>query len=148
GVRDWPRSRARHAACGRGAAGGEPPAPLLPYVGSTPHRGKISPIFRTPARAGVRRRADCQDRLCLSGGQHDKFPTLAAECLRLRPDVIVVTTTPAAQAAKNATRTLPIVMIPLGDPVGTGLVASLSRPGNNVTGQTFMASGLAAKRLE
>ena len=50
-------------------------------------------------------------------------------------------------AAKNATHTIPIVMIPLGYPVGTGLVASLARPVGNVTGQTFMASGLAAKRL-
>ena len=68
--------------------------------------------------------------------------------MRLKPDAIVVTTTPAAQAVKDATRTIPIVMIPLGDPVGTGLVTSLARPGGNVTGLTFMASGLAAKRLE
>ena len=81
-------------------------------------------------------------------GRGEQFPALAVECLRLKADVIVVTTTPAAQAAKNATRTVPIVMIPLGDPVVTGLVASLARPGGNVTGQTFMASGLAAKRLE
>src|SRR5262245_29609879 len=80
-------------------------------------------------------------------GRGDRFPTLAAECLRLKADIIVVTTTPAAKAAKNATHTIPIVMIPLGDPVGTGLVASLAHPGGNVTGQTFMASGLAAKRL-
>jgi len=80
-------------------------------------------------------------------GRGDRFPTLAAECLRLKADIIVVTTTPAAMAAKNATHTIPIVMIPLGDPVGTGLVASLAHPGGNVTGQTFMASGLAAKRL-
>jgi len=80
-------------------------------------------------------------------GRGERFPALAAECLRLKADIIVVTTTPATQAAKNATRTIPIVMIPLGDPVGTGLVASLARPGGNVTGQTFMASGLAAKRL-
>src|SRR5580704_13637385 len=78
----------------------------------------------------------------------DRFPALAAECLRLKPDIIVVTTTPAAQAAKNVTRTIPIIMMPLGDPVGTGLVASLARPGGNVTGLTFMATGLAAKRLE
>src|SRR5215470_5975935 len=81
-------------------------------------------------------------------GQGERFPALAAECLRLKADIIVVTTTPAAQAVKRATGTVPIVMIPLGDPVGTGLVASLARPGGNVTGLTFMASGLAAKRLE
>jgi putative ABC transport system substrate-binding protein len=83
-----------------------------------------------------------------ANGQGEHFPDLARDCLRLRADVIVVTTTPAANAAKNATRTIPIVMYPLGDPVGTGLVASLARPGGNVTGLTFMASGLAAKRLE
>src|SRR5262249_49785035 len=81
-------------------------------------------------------------------GQGQRFPALAAECLRLKADFIVVTTTPAPQAAKNATPTLPIIMIPLGDPVATGLVASLARPGGNVTGLTYMASGLAAKRLE
>ncbi len=80
-------------------------------------------------------------------GRNERFPALAVECVRLKADIIVVTTTPATQAAKNATRTIPIVMIPLGDPVGTGLVESLARPGRNVTGQTFMASGLAAKRL-
>jgi len=81
-------------------------------------------------------------------GQGERFPALAAECVRLKVDIIVVTTTPAAKAAKNATGTTPIVMYPLGDPVVTGLVASLNRPGGNVTGLTFMASGLAAKRLE
>ena len=62
-------------------------------------------------------------------GQGERFPALAADCLRLKADIIVVTTTPAAQAAKNATRTVPIVMLALGDPVATGLVASLARPG-------------------
>ena len=81
-------------------------------------------------------------------GKGDRFPALAAECVRLKADIIVVTTTPAAKAAKNATRTIPIVMGPLGDPVSTELVASLGRPGGNVTGLTLMASGLAAKRLE
>lgn len=77
-------------------------------------------------------------------GRGERFPALAADCLRLKADIIVVTTTPAAQAAKNATGTIPIVMHPLGDPVATGLVAGLARPGGNVTGLTFMASGLAA----
>jgi putative ABC transport system substrate-binding protein len=81
-------------------------------------------------------------------GQSDRFPGLAAECVQQKADIIVVTTTPAAKAAKNATRTIPIVMYPLGDPVATGLVGSLNRPGGNVTGLTMMASGIAAKRLE
>jgi putative ABC transport system substrate-binding protein len=81
-------------------------------------------------------------------GNVERFPALAAECLRLKADIIVVTTTPAAQAAKNASHTIPIVMFPLGDPVETGLVASLARPGGNVTGLSFMAAGIAAKRLE
>ena len=76
------------------------------------------------------------------------FPALAAECLGLKADIIAVSTTPGAQAAKNATRTIPIVMIALGDPVGAGLVDSLDRPGGNVTGMSMMVSELAAKRLE
>src|SRR5438132_5138951 len=61
-------------------------------------------------------------------GKAERFPALAADCVRLKADVIVVTTTPGAQAAKNATRTIPIVLHALGDPVATGLVASLARP--------------------
>ena len=80
-------------------------------------------------------------------GRGEQFPALAADCLHRKADIIVVTTTPAAQAARNATRTIPIVMHSLGDPVATGLVASLAHPGGNVTGTTLMASGLAAKRL-
>jgi ABC-type uncharacterized transport system substrate-binding protein len=83
-----------------------------------------------------------------ANGQGERFADLAADCLRAKADVIVVTTTPAAKAAKAATGSIPIVMYPLGDPVVTGLVASLNRPGGNITGLTFMASGLAAKRLE
>jgi putative ABC transport system substrate-binding protein len=81
-------------------------------------------------------------------GHGERFPALVEECLRLKTDIIVVSTTPAAQAAKNSTRTTPIVMIGLGDPVGTGLVDSLDRPGGNVTGMSMMHTELAAKRLE
>jgi putative ABC transport system substrate-binding protein len=80
-------------------------------------------------------------------GHGERFPMLAAECLRLRADIIAVSTTPAAQVAKDATHAVPIVMIALGDPVGTGLVDSLARPGGNVTGMSQMVSELAAKRL-
>jgi putative tryptophan/tyrosine transport system substrate-binding protein len=81
-------------------------------------------------------------------GHGERFPELAAECLRLKADIIAVSTTPATQAAKSATRTIPIVMIALGDPVGTGLVDSLPRPGGNVTGMSMMAPEVATKRLE
>jgi putative ABC transport system substrate-binding protein len=80
-------------------------------------------------------------------GRGERFPALAAECLRLKADIIAVSTTPAAQVAKNATRTVPIVMIALGDPVGTGLVDSLAQPGGNITGMSMMVPELAAKRL-
>jgi putative ABC transport system substrate-binding protein len=81
-------------------------------------------------------------------GRGERFPALAAECLRLKADIIAVSTTPAAQAAKNATRTIPIIMIALGDPVGTGLVDSLAQPGGNVTGMSLMVPEVAAKRLD
>jgi putative ABC transport system substrate-binding protein len=80
--------------------------------------------------------------------RNEGFPTIAAECLRLKADVIATTTTPAALAAKKATRTIPIVMIAPGDPVGTGLVNSLAQPGGNITGTSQMIPELAAKRLQ
>ena len=87
------------------------------------------------------------NRLPFRGWSWRAVPCLAAECVRLQADIIAVSTTPAAQAAKNATRTIPIVMIALGDPVGTGLVDSLAQPGANITGMSMMVPELAAKRL-
>src|SRR5262249_10814477 len=78
----------------------------------------------------------------------DRFPALASECLRLKADIIAVSTTPAAQAAKRATRTVPIVMIALGDPVATGLVESIAQPGGNVTGMLMMVPQLAVELLD
>jgi putative ABC transport system substrate-binding protein len=79
-------------------------------------------------------------------GNGERFPALAGDCVRLKADVIVVTT-PAAQAAMAATRAIPIVLIALGDPVRTGLVNSLAQPGGNVTGLSLMVPEVAAKRL-
>jgi len=81
-------------------------------------------------------------------GRSERFPGLAAELLRLQPDLIVAVTEPAVQAAKSATRTIPIVMLLVGDPVQTGLVASISKPGGNVTGLTTLVPQLTPKRLE
>jgi putative ABC transport system substrate-binding protein len=78
----------------------------------------------------------------------DRFPSLIDECLALTPNVIAVTTTPAAHLIKKATRTVPIVMVALGDPVGTGLVDNLSRPSENITGMSLMVPEMAVKRLE
>jgi putative ABC transport system substrate-binding protein len=82
-------------------------------------------------------------------GEYDRFPALVAELVALNVDVIVTQGgTPPALAAKRATTTIPIVMTGVGDAVGTGLVASLARPGGNVTGLTDSVPELHAKRLE
>ena len=73
---------------------------------------------------------------------------LAGELALLHVDVIVALLTPAAQAAKNATCSIPIVMAPVGDPIASGLVASLARPGRNLTGVTGIGAELAGKQLE
>jgi putative ABC transport system substrate-binding protein len=81
-------------------------------------------------------------------GRFDRLPDLAAELVRLRVDVIVAVVTQASLAAKNATTTIPIVMLNVGDPVGAGLVTSLARPGGNVTGTSVQGVQIAAKSLE
>jgi putative ABC transport system substrate-binding protein len=81
-------------------------------------------------------------------GKGDRLPALAAELVHLPVDIIVTPLTVAAQAAKQATTTIPIVIVNAGDPVGTGLVASLARPGGNITGISGLATDLSGKRLE
>jgi len=83
-----------------------------------------------------------------ASGKTEQLPAMAAELVRLKPDIIVTSSTPAAQAAKRATTTIPIVMTFVADPVGSGLVPSLARPGGNLTGVSTLAAGLVAKRLE
>ena len=81
-------------------------------------------------------------------GKLDLLPALASELVQLKVDVIVTSSTPAVLAAKNATSTIPIVFAATGDPVGSGLVASLARPGGNVTGLSTYGPELSGKRLE
>ena len=81
-------------------------------------------------------------------GDPARMPALATELVKLKPDVIVTTSTSAAQAAKQATTTVPIVSSILTDPLGNGLAASEARPGGNVTGIQFTLSGLTGKQLE
>ncbi len=81
-------------------------------------------------------------------GQIERLPALADELVKLKVDVIVAPTTPAALAARRATNSIPIVFVIASDPVGTGLVASLPRPGGNVTGYSTINVELGPKRLE
>jgi len=81
-------------------------------------------------------------------GQNARFPSLAAELVALKPEVIVADSTPGAIAAQHATTVIPIVMVNVSDPVGTGIVASLAKPGGNVTGTTDFGMAMAVKNVE
>jgi putative tryptophan/tyrosine transport system substrate-binding protein len=81
-------------------------------------------------------------------GNYERFPTLIAELIALKVDVFVTAGTPAAVAIRKATTSIPLVMVAVGDPVGTGLVASFARPGGSSTGLTSLAPELEGKRLE
>jgi putative ABC transport system substrate-binding protein len=83
----------------------------------------------------------------LSEGHSERFPALAAELVQRKVDLIIAAGTPPAIAAKNATETIPILFYYIGDPVGSGLVASLARPGGNVTGLGGFGAGAHAKQL-
>lgn len=104
-------------------------------------------------RAGLRDRGYVEGRdfvieFRVADGKYDRLPGLAAELVRLEVDVIVTGGTPGTRAAKQATAAIPIVMAISGDAVATGLIASLARPGGNVTGTTYFDPELHAKRLE
>jgi putative ABC transport system substrate-binding protein len=83
-----------------------------------------------------------------AGGNTSLLAELAADLVRLKVDLIVAERTPAVEAAKQATREIPIIMAAAGDPVGTGLIATLARPGGNITGLSGTAPELGAKSLE
>jgi putative ABC transport system substrate-binding protein len=81
-------------------------------------------------------------------GRYDRLPALIGELLAVKVDVIVTAGTPATLALKKATTTVPVVMIAVGDPVGTGIVPSLGHPGGNITGVTSISTEMDGKRLE
>lgn len=113
----------------------------------------VGPNFAEPFREGLRELGYVEGQNIAieyryAEGQADRLSALAAELVRLKVDIIVAAFTPAVRAAKDATRTIPIVMAPAGEPVGTGLVTSLAHPGGNVTGISGTSAELAGKRLE
>ncbi len=133
------------------AAAAQPPGQVyrIGYLGTDP-----PPAHRWDAFLdGLRERGYIEGRNLVferrfSEGKEERFQEFAAELVRLRVDCLLVPTTPAALAAKHATQTIPIVMLTAIDPVGAGLVASLARPGGNLTGLSVLAPELSGKRLE
>ena len=132
------------------------PAPTLPRIGFL---GVANPTAWAPRldafRAGLRDLGYVEGKnitieFRFAEGKYDRLPELAAELVRLKVDVIVTHSVPGALAAKQATATnpIPVVMTNVADAVGSGIVASLARPGGNITGDTFFVPELAAKRLE
>jgi putative ABC transport system substrate-binding protein len=83
-----------------------------------------------------------------SDGHNERLPDLASELVRLNVDLIVLRGTPQALAAKNATATIPIIMANVADPVGSGIVASLAKPGGNITRSSSFVTELEGKRVE
>jgi putative ABC transport system substrate-binding protein len=83
-----------------------------------------------------------------AGGNYERFPALIAELLARKVEVIVTAGTPASQAVQKATTSVPLVMVAVGDPVATGLVPDLARPGGNITGVTSISEEIEGKRLE
>jgi putative ABC transport system substrate-binding protein len=83
-----------------------------------------------------------------AGGKLERLPSLVGELIALRPDVIVAVTTPAIAAAQSATSTIPIIMAPATDPIGSGFIKSLARPGGNITGMANMVGDVVGKGVE
>ena len=118
---------------------------------SPPNTLEISRLHEA-FRQGLRERGWVEGRNAViewrfAEGRMERFPDLAADLVRLKVDLIVTTGGPAARAAKQATTTIPIVAVAVSDPVGQGFVASLARPGGNVTGLATLFPELAVKRL-
>ncbi len=122
----------------------------IPRIGYLATRGVVPKEFREGLRElGYVEGKNIVIEPRFAEGKFDRFPGFAAELVRLRVDIIVTLSTPAARAAKRATTTIPIVMLAAGDPIKKGLVASLARPGGNITGLTASAgTSLHTKRLE
>ena len=129
-----------------------PPTPVKRVVvllGGLPATGpEVQQFRRGMEDAGYTEGRDVIVEYRSAEGEYSKVPQLAAELVRSHPDVIVVENTVGAQAVKRATSTIPIVMALVGDPVGSGLVASLAQPGGNVTGLSLMTAELSVKRLQ
>jgi putative ABC transport system substrate-binding protein len=121
---------------------------FLSTYSATANAEGVAALFAALREAGYEEGRNLVVERRYADGKVERLPALAAELVRARVDVILAQTTPAALAAKRATSTVPIVIPTSGDAVGSGLVASLARPGGNVTGLQFLGPELAVKQLE
>jgi putative ABC transport system substrate-binding protein len=140
------------AGCGRWPGQGQPPT-KVPRIGMLMETSLSHAPMADAFRQGLSELGYVEGQNILieyrsAEGQDERYPALAAELVGLPIDVLVTGGVSATQAAKQATRTLPIVFGQTGDPMGMGLVASLARPGGNLTGLSNVARDLSAKRLE
>ncbi len=127
--------------------------PTIGFFGPPPSAGGLVQAFQQGLRdlgyvEGQNIRIEYRYTDVALQGHPELFPRLAAELVRLKPDVLVVSVTEAALAARNATSTIPIVMVSVADPVAAGLVTSLARPGGNVTGLSRQTRDLIGKTLQ
>ncbi len=129
------------------AAGAQPPAQRVHTVGVlTPHREDPAypVLFEALRQLGYDEGRNLRLPERSAEMKHERLPALAAELVSARPDVIVAINTPGVRAAIQATKDVPIIMSLVGDPIGTGFVSNLARPGGNVTGISNMTGEPAA----
>jgi len=131
----------------------QPPAKIHRIGILLPNPPSLSPTLLEAFRQGLQENGytegqniDIEYRF--GDGKSDRYPDLAAELVQRKVDVIVTSSTRVIKAVKNATTTIPIVMVAAADPVGTGLIASLAHPGGNVTGLSMRSPDLSGKRLQ
>lgn len=126
-------------------------APRLGYISGSDANASLAQVegFREGLRnLGYQEAKNILIEYRYAGGNVDRIPTIVAELIKLQVDVLVSTNAAAISAAKQATKTIPIVMVTTIDPVAGGLIDSLARPGGNITGVTRLAYELSDKRLE
>ena len=122
---------------------------LLPYIESDAQAQARVTAFRAALHErGWTDGRNVQFEFRYTEGQSERLPSLAADLVQRHVDVIVTAGTEATDAARRATKSIPIVMAAVGDPIAAGFIASLARPGGNVTGASLLATELTAKRLE